>query len=282
MTISLMPEFPNGMNYAAVRDAATELWNRLPTEKDPAKAQQVLSRMITDSRMNRVWLELYEKKPIDDKLSEQYLHPGCVTYVSFAARNRRRAAEVRAKGGSLNERDAKSLEGEADILERSFDPRRDPRWTEQDLAVRLFFWHAYRGYVDLKPLFLSELNDKKERLVEVAKELRKQARTLQSLSKDDNAQLLERMASECLDNARRILPHPDDGDPGIIIRKSDNVELRTFAAALSHATRLLFEDEMQRIIAIVADVVFNQIEFDKDGKTTRDKIREMLRQRTPC
>ena len=282
MTISLMPEFPNGMNYAAVRDAATELWNRLPTEKDPAKAQQVLSRMITDLRMNRVWLELYEKTQIDDKLSRQYLHPGCVTYVSFAARNRRRAAEVRAKGGSLNERDAKNLEVEADILERSVDPRRDPRWTEQDLAVRLFFWHAYRGYVDLKPLFLSELNDKKERLVEVAKELRKQARTLQSLSKDDNAQLLERIASECLDDARKILPHPDDDDPGIIIRKSDNVELRTFAAALSHATRLLFEDELHRIIAIVADVVFNQVEFDKDGKTTREKVREMLRQRTPC
>lgn len=279
VTTASMPEFPDGMTYAAVREIATELWNRLPTERDPAKAQLALLRLITDARMNSVWRELY--KPIDDKTPGRYLHPGCTTNLSFAARNRRRAAELRAKGGLLNERDAKSLEREAGIYERLGDAPRDPRWTEQDFAVQLFFWHAYRGYVDLKPLFLSDLKDKAERLIEVAKVLRKQAKTLRSLAKDENAQLLESIASTCHDDARHMLPRDVDDDPGIIIRKSESVELRTFVAALSSITMLLFEDEQHSILAIVADVVFDQAEFDKDGITTREKIREMLRQRTP-
>lgn len=79
-----MPQFPDWLKDPAVRHAASELWTKLPTEKDPAKSQEVLWRLISDPRMDRVWRELYEKRSGDHQPTEQYSNPACVTNTSVA------------------------------------------------------------------------------------------------------------------------------------------------------------------------------------------------------
>ena len=52
------PVFPDWLPQA-VRLQAREFWEKLPTEKDPPKAQRVLEQLIANPLMERVWVELY-------------------------------------------------------------------------------------------------------------------------------------------------------------------------------------------------------------------------------
>ena len=265
-----MPPFPDWLTYPAVRHEASDLWTKLPTEKDPAKSEEVLWRLISDRRMDRVWRELYEQRRSNHQPSEQYSNPAYVTNASVAARNRRLAAELRNKAGMMNEREAKLLEAEAVILERLGDPPADPRWNEQDRAVQNFLRHAYRNFLDLKPVLLSDLTAKMNKLREVAEGLHQQAATLQSLGKQSDAQKLEEIASDCDEEARNMLPRDGD-EPWVITRQSEDVGLRAFVIDLSIGTTVLFQKELHSTVATVANVVFNRQDV------TRSKVREMLR-----
>ena len=265
-----MPPFPDWLTNPAVRHEASDLWTKLPTEKDPAKSEEVLSRLISDRRMDRVWRELYEQRRSNHQPSEQYSNPAYVTNASVAARNRRLAAELCNKAGMVNE-EARFLEAEAIILERRADPPADPRWNEQDRAVQYFLRHAYRNFIDRKPVFLSDLTAKMNKLREVAEGLHQQAATLQSLGKQSDAQKLEEIASDCDEEARDMLPRDGDDDPWVITRQSEDVELRAFVIDLSIGTTMLFQKELHSTLATVANVVFNRQDV------TRSKVREMLR-----
>ena len=147
---------------AAVADAAQQLHVEAAKEKDPAKAVEVLSLLVSDSRMRYVWRDLYKKNRRDNQATQHYYYPAYVTNASNAARLRQLACELRNKVDMINERDAKLLESEAAVLERLGDPPADPRWSEQDRAVQLLLRHAYRNYLDVKPVFLSDLKAKME------------------------------------------------------------------------------------------------------------------------
>jgi hypothetical protein len=198
-----MPPFPDWLRYPAVQHEASDLWTKLPTEKDPAESEEVLWRLISDRRMDRVWRELYERRRCNHQPSEQYSNPAYMTNASVAVRNRRLAAELRDKGGTMNERKARFLEAEAAIYEGLGDPPADPRWSEQDRAVQNFLRHTYRNFLDLKPVLLSDLTAKMNKLRDVAGGLHQQAATLQSLGKQSDAQKLEEIASDCDEEARK-------------------------------------------------------------------------------
>lgn len=214
---SSVPSFPDWLKWEAIREQAKELWEKLPTEKDPAKAQQVLEQLITNPLIDLVWGELYKKNRINHKSTGQYKYPACVTNVSRAARMRRRAAEVRQKGGKESE--AKGWEYSAGMFESTKDQPADPRWSEQDRGAQLFLCRAYREYLDLKPVFLTDLKTEAKKFVEVAKVLRRQATTLQELKNDDAAQKLEQIASDCDSHAKRMLPSSRVMTPGLSLAK---------------------------------------------------------------
>ena len=265
-----IPQFPDWLKYPAVQHEASDLWTKLPTEKDPAKSEEVLWRLISDRRMDRVWRELYEKSHGNHPPTDGYSNPAYMTNASVAARKRRLAAELRNKGGTMNERKARFLEAEAAIYEGLGDPPADPRWSEQDRAVQNFLRHTYRNFLDLKPVFLSDLKAKMNKLREVAEGLHQQAETLQSLGKESDAQKLEEIASDYDEEARNMLP--GDGDnPWIITRQNEDVELRSFVIDLSIRTTMLFQKELHSTLATVANVVFNRQDL------TRSRVREMLR-----
>jgi hypothetical protein len=265
-----MPQFPEWLNDPAVRHEASDLWTKLPTEKDPAKSEEVLWRLISDRRMDRVWREIYKESRGDHPPTGQYSNPAYVTNASVAAAKRRLAAELRNKTGMINEREAKFLEAEAAVLERLGDPPADPRWSEQDRAVQYFLRHTFRNFLDLKPVILSDLKAKMNKLREVVEGLHRQAATLQSLGKESDAQKLEEIASDCDKEARNMIPKNGD-NPWVIIRQSEDVELRTFVIDLSITTTILFRKELHSTLATVANVVFDRQDV------TRSKVREILR-----
>ena len=266
------PTFPKWVP-AAVVEAAKPLYAQLASEQDPAKAEKILSRLTSDPRMKRVWDELYKKKRFEHPAADEFLHAARVTNASHAAASRQRASELRKAGGADNQRNADLLEAEATALESEGDPPADPRWSEQERAVQLFLFHAYRTALDLKPVFLSDLQANVRKLRGVAEVLRTQAATLQSLGMDGDAQKLNEIASDCDDEARNMDPErlASGDDPWIITRQRGDVELRTFVADLSIAMQMLFRETLHGTLATVANVVLDRQDM------TFEKIRDMIR-----
>ena len=258
----------------AVIEAAEGLYNELGEEKDRAKALEVLSRLTSDPRMRLVWQELYRKKRNSDQAAAEFFTPACVTNASIAKALRQQADQERRQGGAINERDAQLLEAEAVIHQESGDPSADPRWSEQDRAVQLFLFHAYRTALDLKPIFLSDLQANVRKMRGVAEALRKQAATLQSLGMNGDAQKLNEIASDCDDEAWNIDPErhiAQNDDPWIITRQRGDVELRTFVTDLSIAMQMLFRKTLHGTLATVTNVVLDREDM------TFEKVHDMIR-----
>jgi hypothetical protein len=105
------PSFPNWLPNA-VRQQAIELWEKLPTEKDPAKAQQFLEQLIANPLMERVWNELYRPNPGQNR---KFINPACLTPASEAAAYREKARLLREKGDEVNKRMQSSWSSKRDL-----------------------------------------------------------------------------------------------------------------------------------------------------------------------
>ena len=173
-----VPNFPDWVPEA-VRLMAAKLWCEHSKQKDPANARQFLERLIINPMMKRVWDELYKKRRIEHKATDEYLYPACVTNASAAVRKRRRALELRANGGSVNEREADDLEAEVAFYERENGQPADPIW-EQDRAAQLLFRDAYQSALNPQPIFAHDLRSNIRKLGIVAKQLRKISGVLSS------------------------------------------------------------------------------------------------------
>ena len=152
-TLRKMPQFPEWLR-PAVRHEAEKLWSKLPTEKDPVKAQKVLEQLISNPLMKRVWDELYKTKSSNH---QRFLHAAPLTNSSRAAVLREKADVLRDKGGDKNDHDADVLEFEARLIERIPEEPADPGWSEQDRAVQLFLAHAFRAALENEPQVLAEI-----------------------------------------------------------------------------------------------------------------------------
>ena len=151
----------------AVIEAANQLNDELAKEKDPTKAVQVLSRLVSDPLMKRVWQEVYRRKRIRHQSSEEYLNPAS-TNVSRTAAFPRQASDFRERGGEENVHNAELLEAEAAIIESESDPIFYPPWSAQDRAAQLLLRQAYRTALDNTPVYLSHLEAKTNDLRKIA------------------------------------------------------------------------------------------------------------------
>ena len=283
MRTSSPPDLP-GWLPAAVRGTATELWAKIPTEKDSAKARDVLERLITNSLMRGVWKELYKKKRDGNK---GFMHPARLTNASQAEGYREIARKLRQKGGEKNEYEAKLFEIEARVIEVALpeDPV-DPEWTEQDYAVRSFLTHAYRAALQETPQVLSDIRAKVRKFREVAERLRKLTEELHSIDPltGSYVEKLKGVAADCEDDAKIMEPRPSN-EPWIIARKRGDLRRKTYVAKLSYKTHQLFWKTLFGTIAKVTNVVFSGEHAASDDQRlghrvkpiTRSNVREMLR-----
>jgi hypothetical protein len=237
----------------AVMHAAKRIHAQLATEKDPAKARDVLSRLTCDERMRPIWWRPYEKSRDTGELR----YPAYIRNTSRIPEYRRRACDLRSKGGSANEQEARTREAEADAIEGSYDPLADQPWTDQDLAAQLFLWHVYRCALNRDPVFLSELKAKARKLDSLAMQLWKIAPALEG--KDKDARALKDMAHGYADEATNLDSVGPDDDPWIIRhQKIGDDELRAFVGSLSPTPVMLFRQKWYGTIAIIANVVLNR------------------------
>jgi hypothetical protein len=269
--------FPNWLLPAVVH-AAEQLHSAVGSEENPAEALELWSRLVFDPRMKRVWSELYKKKRIHHKGTDEFFYPACLTNASGAARQRRRALEFREKGDPKSVSEADLLEAEAALLESLYDPPSDPRWSEQDRAVQLFLRRVYKAALNHELIFLSDLEAKVSKLQKVAKRQRSDAAILKSLGLKREARKLRQIASDLDKDAFSTLPYGgannyslETDDPWIITRQRGDLELRTFVANLSTVTGTLFKQTLYGTLATVANVRFNREDV------THRKVREMLR-----
>jgi hypothetical protein len=213
----------------AIVAQAEEMAPETAADGTHTKGPEIFERLIVDERMKTVWKELYKKKRIDHKSTEEFLHPAYLTTASRVAAYRQSAVKLRKKGGARNESEAKFFEDLAALLEHDGDAPTDPRWSEQDRAAQRFFCGAYRNALDVEPVFRSDLNAKVEKLRRSAKDLQRVTATLRSLGMKAEARKLEKVAAECDEKASNILPNrhsdedyfrPQADDPWILTRRS--------------------------------------------------------------
>jgi hypothetical protein len=268
----------------AITEAANQLNDELAKENDPTKALQVLSRLVSDPLMKRVWHEVYRKKRVGYQSSEEYFNPAC-TNASRTAALRRQASELRDRGGEENELDAKLLEAEAAIIEDESDPLVHPHRSTQERAAQLLFWHAYRGALDNEPVYHSDLVITTTSLRELVKELLKGVETLRASHLDLSAEGLKKVVEEIEDEAENIDPFfdaqtgqrlqrprfPQVEDPWVIVRETPDVQIRSFVTRLSILTIQLFGNPLHHTLANITNAVFNT----KD--VTDGRVRELLR-----
>jgi hypothetical protein len=256
----------------AVLDEALKIYAESENQNDPAKAKDLISKLVSDPRMNSVWKELYRKTTSDDKNPiSDFVNPIYVKKASIAAALRRRASELRAN--TLNKkvfREAAILDAEAKLCdEDGYDPLAHTPWPEQDLGVQLFLWQTYHAALDPKPEYLSEIKAEVKALRKAAQQLRAQAVKLQSLR--IKCDTLEQIASDCDRQARSRDVNPRTDNPWVISRRVySNPEQKTFVAILSGITGRMCGKAMSGTIATITNVVFGT---DMEAKN----IREMLR-----
>ncbi len=254
----------------AIIDEARKLYAESLNQKDPAKAVELLSKLITDPRMKSVWTELYKKKRVNHKPTDEFVNPIFVKNASIAVWLRHHASTLRKKGGAQDKLHADTLDAEATLLEKkTYDPLAHTPWTEQDLGVQLFLWHIYHAALEPKPVFLSDIKAEVDALRNAAEQLRAQAKVLQSLHIECAA--LQQIASDCDSEARLRDRDPKTDDPWIIVRRVNDAQLRTFVATLSVVTEQLCRNALYGTIATIANVVFSRTDM------TGSKVREMLR-----
>jgi hypothetical protein len=239
----------------AVMHAAKRIHAQLATEKDAAKARDVLSRLTGDERMRPVWRRPYERSRDTGELR----YPAYIRYTSMIPEYRRRACELRREGGSANEQEARLLEAEAAELEGKYDPLGDQPWTDQDLAAQLFLWHVYGCALTRDPVFLSEFKARARKLDSPARQLSETAAAVQLLGKDEDALVLNNIAHGYTDEARNLDSIGPDDDPWIIRhQKIGDDELRALVGLLSTIPVVLFRQKWYGTIAIIANVVLNR------------------------
>jgi hypothetical protein len=240
----------------AVKHAAERLYARLDSEKDPAKAREILSRLTSDPRMQRVW----------KRLSRQ---PASIRYSAQIAENRGRACELRQKGGPENEQEADILETESACMEESRDPWADLPWSDQELAMQLFLWHVYRDALADRVL-LSDLKTKAKTLSTTATQLLEVSATLEPFGKSEEIRQLNdivRVLAHEAEDLDSIDPRLED--PWIIVRQTGDVELRTFVGWVLGTP--IYRKSLHGTMATVTNVVLN-----RDDVTT-SKYRELVR-----
>lgn len=187
---------------AWVPKAVVEMAERLGAEfeaENNSKGLSVLSRLISNPRMQSVWRVLYSKArdPNNYEHTGEFFHQASVLPASRAQKMRNKASELRTKGGDLNLSDAELLEAEARAWEALPDFGEGKEWSEQDRAVQLLFGEACRSFSDIEPTFLSKLQTDAEQFAKIACNLREQAIILESLGWFEQAEILADIANDC-------------------------------------------------------------------------------------
>lgn len=238
-----------------------------------SKGLSVLSRLISDPRIQSVWEVLYSKArdPNNYKHTGEFFHQASVLPASRAQKMCDKASELRRKGGDLNLTSAELLEAEARAWEALPDFSESTKSSEQDRAVQLLFGEACRSFSEIEPTFLSQLQTDAEQFTKIACNLREQAIILESLGWFEQAEILADIANDCQQQffGAAIAHHTDE--PEAITRRRGDTKLRAYIVHLSVLTNQLFPTPQYGVLATLSNIVF------ETDSVTSDNVRDIVR-----
>jgi len=202
--------------------------------------------------MERVWKLLKQKKRVDYKSTEEFLHPATVKLKRRAGIYRGRAAELHRTGGTGN-------------------------WSEQDLALRILFTNAYDLALDPPPVVnVLEARQMITELGKVLARLRNEASNLRKFGLEEDALEVERIAANCEEHSYWAEPDEEDPlNPVVVYRDRNNNSLRSYVAYLAGTTQRIFGKPLHGTLATISNVAFQRTDI------TPDRIHDMLRSISP-
>jgi hypothetical protein len=260
MARSSLPTFPDFLsNRQAIRDEAVRLWSRLPGEHDPDKAKRVLSQLIANPKMEKVWDEIYRQRRNPEG---GFFNRACLTNASRAAAYRDKAQQLRKRGGEDDVKNAKLLEFEALMFLRTrrLRPEVEPEnaQREQDAAAQQLLSEAYHIALGCKPVKLQDLQKRVDQLRRISEQLREIAGELESMATyylfRSYAEKVRHVANDCADDAKVLEPNLLR-EPWLIERERGDLFLRTLVAQLSHCTFQLFLKILPNTVGHIVNVI---------------------------
>jgi hypothetical protein len=237
----------------AAKRAAEKIYRRKLNE-GTSDDIELLNRLTSDERMKKVWRELKSKRYAISTSTKRFSDRMLFYFNCLAQTKRKKAKELRQKGGDFNKATAQLLEGEANRLDRPPSEAPDS-WPEQDCAIYCFFYGAYHIARDLQ-LLLSreELKTIHDKYVDVSKQLRD---LLRSFGMDYYADQLGPIALEVEERHRYVEIDYEDNGMRVVDRRRSDRRVQSYVVQLAMITRVIFGDSLSGTLAATANVALN-------------------------
>jgi hypothetical protein len=233
-------------------------------ERRDRNSDEVLQRLTSDPRMQRVWGELQKRKRDPDyKSTEAFMYSATSSenWSEGARAAIRRSQKLIKIGGQSNQREAKRLEliarlsefKETDMLFPWHVGRKElPR---QDLALVFFLQQALELSRQFRrPVTRAEARKKRQHYLDMARRIRDDVELDPSYSSTQEILLNAAFAyDELADQAG-----PSDGNPLLVDRKRKGDERQNgFVIRFAAMTKAVFGSPLYGVVATVANVAFN-------------------------
>jgi hypothetical protein len=251
----------------SVGDFAQSLWGDLHRRQAEPEVGALLRRLVSDSRMKKVWNELRRRKRESYEPTENFVHP--VTRVAYWTRRSRydlqHPEKLREGGGPPA---AILAAYNALHLEASYQGQ-GPSLSPRDLAMVYFFDSAFTlGQQDIRLVPISELRKKKRHYLKMAKELRADAAEQERLGLYEGRRMTE---AACAYEELVKVPAPAPGRSRLVTRQPRGApRLKGFVMAFGDITNAVFGSPLCGSVATTANVVFGGDELSADA------VRKML------
>jgi hypothetical protein len=231
---------------------------------------RLLNRLTSDERMKKVWREIGSRSARIGS-AQRFQHPTLFYNACLAREKRKKASELRSKGGYFDMATAKVLESEADVLAQASTEAHNA-WSAEECAVYCFFYGAYDKALGPGPLpTRKSLDDLHKEYSDVTKKLRALAERLRAMGMDHHAEELVRIALEVEENKLYIETNYEDRGTRIVERQRSDPLLQSYVVQLATITRVIFGSPLYGTIATTATVA-----LDLKEPATGPEIREII------
>jgi hypothetical protein len=246
---------------------AQSLWVDLHRRQAEPEVGALLRRLVSDSRMKKVWNELRRRKRESYEPTENFVHP--VTRVVFWFPDTRyylqHPVKLRQGGGPPVE----VLANYNLLMLQSSYQQEGSSLPLQDLGMIYFFDQAFTlGQQDTRLISISWLRKKQRYYLKMAKNLRADASEQERLGLYEGRRMME---AACAYEELVKLPAPAPGRVLLVTRQPQGAaRLKGFVMTLGDTTKAVFGTPLCGSAATTANVVFS------GNDLTGDAVRKML------
>jgi hypothetical protein len=241
------PELPDWLPRS-VGIFAQSLWRGFQRQGEP-EVRELLLRLVSDSRMRKVWTELRKRERENYQPTEKFVH-SVMPLANWFPDSRHALQHPHRQEGRP------PPEILANYHALRFYEGQGPRPPLQDLAMVYFFDNAFAlGQQRIRLVPISELRKKRPHFLKMAEKLRADAAEQERLGLYENRRIVEAaLAYEELANAA-----PAPGPSLLVTRQQQrDPRLKGFVMLLADVAKNVFGSPLYGSVATTANVVFGR------------------------